>query len=668
MTFPPAWLMAAFVAVMYLACYGAGTALCLLAGLRLRTGLERFGVASALGAAVLGWLGFLAALLRAPLLAACGAWVCTTLGLAVVVRRARARRDGTDDALTRGDQFLVWGGVAVGLLFTAALDWGQTHLQPDGSLVSRFLWPDLLYRQAVVARLYNCDGFPCWPWLAGAPMKGMSLLRFAAVTPVLRALGLPPDCYQSAAVWLGLFGVPVAGLCAFALFRGLGAGPRVSALAVLLTSFLGKPRWLLAGDMAHSPALHWAGSDVFAIAVPVLLALLALLVVALRERRPGPTLLAVFMLLGGLGHVPWEGLSVYAAVPLWLVFALGTRQARRTSLALAAAALGGVLVLKLVLGSGGVPGASPWSVLAPGAPVRNLSWAFPFLAEPLRPLLAAPGPANLLKLLKFAAVFPVAALFFVAASAWVRLVALLDAPHWRLSALRRPEYGLAACWVVTGVLLSTVLDFRTVTSDFVGYNALRLLWPALLVANLAVAVLAVRQAAWLRTRWGVLVALLFVLYGSWENTQLALWSRTGAPVTVISAAQMRVLHFLAAHAGPQDTVLLNPRYKPPAAPEGTPAPPTHAWGYVSGLVNAPVYLDNDDMSRKFALGTEWDRRWAELQPVLRSTTPGPVRDFLQRERVQWVLLEQAEPFAAALPLAGFREVFAEGNVRLYGRL
>ena len=39
-----------------------------------------------------------------------------------------------------------------------------------------------LYRNAVMARLWDCAGRPDWPWLAGVPMKGMSLLRFTALS------------------------------------------------------------------------------------------------------------------------------------------------------------------------------------------------------------------------------------------------------------------------------------------------------------------------------------------------------------------------------------------------------------------------------------------------------------------------------------------------------
>ena len=49
--------MIGFVVVTYLATYGAGAALSQLAGLRLRTGAERVGIACALGAVALSGIG-----------------------------------------------------------------------------------------------------------------------------------------------------------------------------------------------------------------------------------------------------------------------------------------------------------------------------------------------------------------------------------------------------------------------------------------------------------------------------------------------------------------------------------------------------------------------------------------------------------------------------------
>ena len=60
-------------------------------------------------------------------------------------------------------------------------------------------------------------------------MKGVSLLRFAALVPVMKALGISEDVYQIAALWVGLFGVPLAACTVFAFFRSFGADKLVCA-------------------------------------------------------------------------------------------------------------------------------------------------------------------------------------------------------------------------------------------------------------------------------------------------------------------------------------------------------------------------------------------------------------------------------------------------------
>lgn len=659
--------MLACVAVLYLSTYGAGSVLSAVARLRLGSGPERFGVSCAVGVAVLGWVGYVAAMMRLPQQAAVGAtWLFTALGVGAVVWGWTHRQRATDPPLTAAQWALLIGAATVGLGFALGMQYGQVRYGADGSLAARFVWPDLLYRNAIVARYLNFDGPPDWPWLAGEPLKGMSILRFTALTPVLKALGISADRYQTAALWMGLYGVPVAACTCFAFFRALGAGATAAALATLLTSFLGNPRWLFSDRFAHSPALHWAGSDVFAVAVPVLFALLTLALLAVQEKRAGTSCLAVFLLVTGPGFVPWMGLSLYAGLPLALLAAVVRRRDVGIVAVLTAGALAGLVVLRVVMGTGASGGGPVWAALAPSEALRNLSWAIPFLSEPLRPLLAEPSPINLLKLLKFAAVFPWAVLIFILGSLWLRGVFLLDARNWRWNQLQQTEYVLVASWVLAGILLSTVVDFRRLAYDFAGYDALRLLWPALLVANLGVAVLALRHRSWLRTRGGMVVVALFVFYGAWENTQLVLWSRTGLEWSVVPAPQMACLRYLRDHVGPQDVVLIMP--SPPAVrielrPGETLT--SHAWGYVSGLLNARVYLDNHDMAAKFGQGPMWQQRAQALRAAQSSGDPAVVRALLRAHRVRWVLVEAQPSWARLLAAAGCTRVFGAGPCEVY---
>lgn len=656
-------LMIAFVVFTYLANYGAGALLCQLARLRLSSAPERVGVACALGSVLLSWIGYAAVVGALPWLPAVAGWLALAAGVWVIVR-GRLRR-GEGERLPRGDAWILVGAAAVGLLFTAALAWGQVRHLADGSLIGRSIWPDTLYRNAVMARLWNCAGPPDWPWLAGVPMKGMSLLRFTAMLPAMKALHIAPTAYQDLAVWVGLYGVPVAAMALFAFFRALGAPSRVCALAVLLTSFLGNPRWLMNERFAHSPALHWAGSDVFAIAVPVLFAMLALIVIALRSgatapRDQGALWLAAFMVISGMGHVPWKGLPIYPALGLWLVIALVRRQEVRSAVVLAVSALLGLVVLKVVMGSGSGASSSLLQSIGPSPTIRNLSWAFPFLAEPLRPLLSNLGPTNLMKLGKFAAVYLVAVWFYIVGSMWVRMVLMPHAHRFRKQWLLTPEGGFIGCVVMSAILLATCVDFNKLAYQGAQYDAFRFLWIPLLLANLGVAAVAVLHSGWLRQGWGILVVLLFVFYGSWENTQLVLWSRATLPYSVIRSSQMGALRYLDQYAGVQDIVLINPRSEPPQPRDPLHEPMTHRWGCYSGLLNARLYLDNEDMARKFGQGAIWDGRLAGMQLALKSAPA--LREFVRSEGIRWIVLQGTDKLPEGATLA---EVFRDGDVRVY---
>lgn len=654
---PPLWLMVVSVAAVYLAAYGPGRLLCRIARLQCGSAQERLGVACAVGLVVLGWVGYLAAINALPWLAVGFGWLAIALGAGMVAWDLTKGRQPCD--LERNQRLTFAMAVLVGLLFTAAMNWAQVRYLDDGGLAGRFVWPDLLYRNAVLSSLLDCSGRPDWPWLAGVPMKGMSLLRFTALLPVMKALGVSANYYQIAALWLGLFGVPVAACCALALFRALGASANVAAAATLLTAFLGNPRWLLNDRFAHSPALHWAGTDIFAVAVPVLLAMLALLAWAVRERHRGAIGLSLLMLISGLGHAPWLGLAVYVAMPLWLAICLIRRRDVALAATLTAGALVGVIVLKFLMGTG-TGGGSPLAAIGPSPTIRALSWAFPFLSEPLTPLLAHPGATSALKLLKFLAIYPIAVIFYLLGSLWVRSVLLLSAHRFPWRRLAQPEYALGLCLVIGGVLLSTVVDFNKLAYQGAQYDVLRVLWPALLLANLGLAYLLVENWASLRRGWGLLLLLVMVFYGSWENAQLSLWSRVGLPFSVVSADEVGALRYLSEHAAPRDVVLIDPRYKPiPSQHPGTEYL-GHNWGYVSGLLNARLWLDNEDMARKFGQGEIWDARYAELQRAMNGGE-GAVQRFLRKHDIRWVIAQGGR----RLETGGLTEVFGSGNVRVY---
>ena len=642
--------MLLLVVGMVLATYGPGRLLLHLLRLKVGSFQERLGLSCALGAVMLGWLGYLAVMGGAPWLALAVGWLALALGVLMVVRGLTWAKETCD--LANRNRVVLGLAILIGLAFAAGMNYWQIAYQGDGSLSGRFVWPDLLYRNAVMSRLMACDGPPDWPWLAGVPMKGMSLLRFTAILPVMKALGLPATSYQIAALWLGLFGVPVAACAAFAFFRAAGASQGVSAWAVVLTSFLGNPRWLLNDRFAHSPALHWAGTDVFAISVPVLFALLALIVLAIREKQSGALWLAVFMLASGMGHTPWAGLSVYVAAALFLAVCLVRRQGRRTAGLLALGALAGVVVLKLLMGSG-TGGGSALEAVGPSPTIRALSWAFPFLSEPLRPLLADLGPNALLKLLKFVCVYAVAVGFYLWGSMWVRMVVMPSAYRFPWRRLREPAWTFGLCLVIAGVLLSSVVNFNRLAFQGAQYDVFRILWPALLLANLACAVLLVEKWPLLRRGWGLLLLLVLLFYGSWENTQLVLWSRTALPSSVIQADDMGAMRYLSGHAAAAETVFINPRAPVCGAVMG------HNWGHVSGLLPQRVWLDNEDMARKFGQGPMWDERWHEAQQAM-AGSPADFATFLRQNDIRWVLAQ--EPRLAALAgSAGCQEVFRSGQ-------
>ncbi|MBU0607113.1 MAG: hypothetical protein KKI08_04465, partial [Armatimonadetes bacterium] len=370
----------------------------------------------------------------------------------------------------------------------------------------------------------------------------------------------------------------------------------------------------------------------------------------------------------GMGHTPWAGLSVYAATFLYLVICLERRQSRRDAVILTLGALAGLVVLKTLMGSG-TAGGSPLQAIGPSPTIRNLSWAFPFLSEPLRPLLADLGPNALLKLLKFVCVYAVAVGFYLWGSLWVRMVIAPNAHRFPWARLKEPVRAFGLCLVISGVLLSTVVNFNKLAYEGAQYDVFRLLWPALLLANLAVAVLLVEKWPLLRRSWGLLLLLVLIFYGSWENSQLVLWSRTGLPESVIPADEVAALRHLNGVLsrpplsmlgeyphGWSPTVLIDPRVPVSGATIG------HNWGYVSGLLPCRVWLDNEDMARKFGQGPMWDRRWHGTQQAM--TSPETFRRYLGESRIDWVIAQTPATVALARA-AGMTENFHSGAVTVF---
>ena len=652
--------MLLMLAVLGLATYGYGGLLAALCRLRYFNLIERIGIWCGLGAIVLGWTGYLGAVWHAPWLAAGAVWLGVAAGVGCIAWAALRRPPTT--RLERTEQWLLWGALAIGLLLTAVTSYGQLQYGADGSIACRFLWPDLLYRNAIISAYLNCDGNPDWPWLADVPMSGMSVFRFTVITGVMKAIGLSSEYYHVAALWLGLFGVPVTVCAAFALFRAMGADTKASALAVLLTSFVGNPRWLLNERFAHSPALHWSGTDVFAVSIPVFFVLMALIFMAARERHIGLWIAAGFILASATGHAPWMALPVYTGVLLWAGAAIVTRRATGAAWLCALGALLGIAVLRYVCGTGTTEGGGLTEIFGPTRVIRNLQWAIPFLGEPLRPLLEQLSPVNLLKLFKFIAVYPVAAALYVLGSLWVRAVIICSIGEVNRERLREPHYCLVACISVTAILLSTVVDFDKAAFQGAWYDTLRFMWAPLLFANLGVALLALRNREYLRRGWRLVGVLLFLFYGSWETVQIAQWSRIGLTRDVIPAAQVQALHYLSEHAQPRDIVLINPMSRteiPGASVVG------HNWGYASGLLNARFWLDNQDMAFKFGQEEIWMGRLQQLKAVLHDADGAALQRFLQDNDIHWVILEGADEFGADPSEAGLQQVFAAGDVRVY---
>jgi len=504
------------------------------------------------------------------------------------------------------------------------------------------------------------NGKPQWPWLAGLPLKGTSVLRFSTTATLLAAAGVRADQYQHAALWLGLYGIPVSAGSIFALFQLVGAGPMIAALGLLVTAFFGNPRWLMEERFAHSPTLVWAGNDVFAFVFPALYATVAMVFRLLARFSWPVTILTVVMLASVTGFGPWFALPVIFGLFLWLVYCLAKGKGRTSAIMLAIGAFLGLLTLEFICGTG-AGGGSMLAVIGPSPVIRSMDWAFPFLAEPLTPLLANLSLISLVKLIKFAIVFACASVFFVLGTLWVRVLIFADAPRWRLVNLARPPLALAGVITLAGFVLITCCDFRKVAYTYADYDMLRLLWVPLLFVNLALGRYAYQHRCALRKWWGIAIAVGVLFLGGWEYSYYVLQNRLIEPAFHVSATDIGAIRYLNEHATLDDVVLINSDYTPgiKAGVIG------HNWGYVSGLGIPAVWLDNRDMAYKFAQGSIWDERHAKLQRILVEPDAKQVRAFLAEEEIDWVYLQGDDELAISYPDATLTPVYVNDAVRLY---
>jgi len=290
-----------------------------------------------------------------------------------------------------------------------------------------------------------------------------------------------------------------------------------------------------------------------------------------------------------------------------------------------------------------------------------MDWAFPFLAEPLRPLLADMSPVAAAKLLKFAVTYACAAVFFILGSLWVRAAFIADWQRWEWRKLSDPTVALCGGIVVAGIALTTCCDFRKGAYDYADYDMLRLLWLPLLFANLALAHYAYEHRASVRRWWGVVMAIIVIGLGAWEYSYYVLEKRAIELAYHIARAELDAVAYINQHAAADDTVLINPLLLAQTAPQAV----GHDWGYFSGLCIPTVWLDNHDMAYKFAQQDEWDRRARLLRRVMASKDETAVRQFLANEAIDWVYLQGDDAFAVGPAAVGLQLVLENCAGRLY---
>lgn len=626
------------VAVAYLATYGIGAPLYRLAGLRVPGLLARVGLSCGIGVAALGWIGWLCAINGWALAIRITVWLAVALGVFMLALDSNQKCDDMQP-LSRNAKLILIIAIVVAFAYRGAINWGQVGVTAEGAYC-RGLWPDLLYRNAIVKEFMTFDGMPEWPWLSGQPLKGTSILRFSSVAAIMVGANIAPDQYQLAAGWLGLFGIPVAAGAIFALLSAMGVGPVVAALAVLVTAFFGNPRWLMAERFAHSPSLVWAGDDVFSIVFPVVYGTMAIAFALVRRFSWPLAGLAIFMLGTVTAFGPWFALALLGGIGVWFFYCIITRTSIPAAVALIGGTFLGVVTLKLLCGTGVASNDSPLAFIGPSPVIRDMNWAFPFLAEPIHDALAGPSATGIAKLIKFTVAYVCAVGFFLLGSLWTRAIFIADWRDWDWRKLMRPQNALVVAIALVGIFLTSCCDFRKVAYTYADYDMLRLLWLPLIFGNLALAQFAYVHRKSLLHWWGIAIAVIVVGLGAWEYSYYVVEKRIVADTYHISSAELEIISYLNANAGLRDTVLLDPW----AAAATTPERVGHNWGYVSGLVLPGVYLDNHDMAFKFAQDEEWNRRAQLVKNILSSTNRYFVRSQLAELSVDWVYLQRTATF------------------------
>ncbi|MFP3903940.1 MAG: hypothetical protein ACLFWB_06840 [Armatimonadota bacterium] len=652
----PALNIALAIISAYLATYGLGALLCLPVGISFKSWFERLGIFCGVGTVVLGWVAYLMLLSNAALVLTIFVWCAGAAGVGIILCQAYQGGDDESD-IPRRAIIIALGGMVIALLIQRVIGGGQVWLTGDGALACRRLWPDLLYRQGIVKELMVWDGALEWPWLSGVALDGTSMLRFCAMASTLSAGGLSAGHYQHVAMWYGLFGIPVSAAAIFALFRLFDVSPAVAGVGVVITACFGNPRWLMAERFAHSPSLVWAGNEVFSFVFP---ALYAGLYVIFRTARDFSWLLgglAVVMLGSLTGFGPWFSLPVIGGAVIWLVYCLISRRDGLAAVVLAVGAVAGMVTLRVVCGTGEA-GGSLLSAIGASPVIRSMSWAFPLLEEPIGEQLSASTPVAAMQLVRYGVVYACAAAFFILGSLWVRALFFFDSDRWNWHRLKRPTYSLAACMVVAASAAVLFVDFRQVSYEYADYDMLRLAWVPLLFANIAFASYLYRRRHALRRPAGILAVCIILVLGGWEYTHYMLDAEILSPTLKVVAPDTAAIRFINRNSDPADTILLDPDYRP-----GVENVISHDWGYVSGLAVPSVWLDNRDMSYKFAQQEIWDERHEEYREAWSDGDPQKQEEFLRRHGIDWIVVQDQQP-----PLAegiAAEAVFEQGQTRVY---
>lgn len=650
-----AWNLIWVMALAYLSTYGLGALACMAAGLRLHSGFERLGVYCGVGAVIIGWAGYALILLQAPLVLRIFMWLASAVGAVMIAWRPEGRGDEKHYA-PRAVAVAILGGLLALVIQRIGVH-GMVRVGPEGALLCQGLWPDLLCRAGILDEFMSFDGTLQWPWLAGVELSGMSMLRFSAMGSVLSAAGLGVENYQHIGMWFGLYGIPVSAGAIFALFRRFGVAPMVAAVAVVLTAFLGNPRWLMHERFAHSPTLIWAGNEVFAFVFPAVYAALVVIFQTVQEFTWPIGVLGAVLVASIIGFGPWFSVAIIGGIGVWFVVCLLRKDGVRPAATLVIGAVGAALTLKFVCGTGAAEGTFIEAV-GRSPVILSMSWAFPFLGEPLGELFQSPDAIAMAKLVKYVIIYLCAIGFFVLGTLWVRALLLSETEKWDIRKLRRPGNGLVACMAAVALALVSFTDFQKFSYANADYDMLRLTWVPLLLVNLALADYLYRRRARLRTWLGVLAAVALLVLGGWEHGYYILQRRALEQPVYVTAHDAAAIEYLNTHASASDTVLINPDYVPSGRDIVS-----HQWGYVSCLGLPRTWLGNREMVFRNTQQDLWYTRKAAYEQSWRQKRPDRQRRFIAEHDIDWIYVQNGEPSVA--PDVGAELRFESGPVRLY---